>query len=200
MKALGLLVLAGCWTSSQPSTQPATPDVSVELAAVTLGDDCNDAESIAPPVARLDKPSAAAGAPMPADICVGCAPIRPHCDQTSMQLALRASPGTGATAVKIKKVELLDSRGGFLATLEARTPMRWNGESYVGWTQTVDAGGKLNASYLLSSPNWDALTNGRWSAHTKTFQLRVTLAIGAAERTVDKQSITPAMLEPPVPT
>ena len=199
MKALSLLVLAGCWTSSQPSTPTPEVHVNVELAAVTLGDDCNDAESIAPPVARIDKPSAA-GAPMPADICVGCAPIRPHCDQTSMQLALRATPGAGAMAVKIKKVELLDSRGGFLATLEARTPMRWNGESSVEWTQTVDAGGKLNASYLLSAPNWDALTNGRWSAHTKTFQLRVTLAIGSSERTVDKQAITPAMLEPPVPT
>lgn len=199
MKALSLLVLAGCWTSSQPSAPTPEVQVDVELAAVTLGDDCNDAESIAPPVARIDKPSAA-GAPMPADICVGCAPIRPHCDQTSMQLALRATPGAGAMAVKIKKVELLDSRGGFLATLEARTPMRWNGDSYVGWTQTVDAGGKLNASYLLSAPNWDALTNGRWSAHTKTFQLRVTLAIGSSERTVDKQAITPAMLEPPVPT
>lgn len=197
MNALSLLVLAGCWTSSQPST-PLTPDgqVTVELAAVTLGDDCNDTESIAPPVAR-DKPSPNAGAPMPADICVGCAPIRPHCDQTSMQLALRAAT---PVQIKVKKVELLDGRGAFLATLEARTPMRWNGESYVGWTQTVDAGGTLNASYLLSSPNWDALTNGRWSAHTKTFQLRVTLAIGSAERTVDKQSITPAMLEPPVPT
>lgn len=171
----------------------------VELAAVTLGDDCGDTESIAPPVAHLDTPSAAA-APMPADICVGCAPLRRSCNQTSMQLALRASPGSGATAVRVKKVELLDSRGKFLAVLDARTPMRWDGESYVGWSQRVDAGQKLNASYLLSSPNWDALTAGRWSAHTKTFQLRVTLAVGASDRTVDKQSITPAMLEPPVPT
>ncbi len=200
MKALSLVVLAGCWTTSQPS-QPATRDldVMVELAAVTLGDDCGDTESIAPPVAQLDKPSAAA-APMPADICVGCAPIRHSCDQTSMQLALRADPGSGSTAVKIKKVELLDSHGMLLGVLEARTPMRWDGESYVGWTERVAAGQKLNASYLLSSPNWDALTAGRWSAHTKTFQLRVTLAIGPSDRTVDKQSITPAMLEPPVPT
>lgn len=117
-----------------------------------------------------------------------------------MQLALRASPGAGPSAVKIKKVELLDNRGKFLAVLDARTPMRWDGASYVEWRESVDAGQKLNASYLLSSPNWDALTAGRWSAHTKTFQLRVTVAIASSDRTVDKRSITPAMLEPSVPT
>ena len=70
---------------------------------------------------------------------------------------------------------------GLLAVLEARPPMRWDGESYVGWSQSVEAGQKLDASYLLSSPNWDAQTNGRWSAHTKTFQLRVALAIGSSD-------------------
>ena len=64
--------------------------------------------------------------------------------------------------------------------------MRWDGESYVGWSQSVEAGQKLDASYLLSSPNWHALTHGRWSAHpktfhTNTFQLRVTLAIGSSD-------------------
>lgn len=205
MKTLSLLLLAGCWTTSQPTTsQPATPDVMVELAAVTLGDDCGEITSVAPPVAKLDKPitraPGAAAAPMPADVCEDCAPRRPHCDQTSMQLALRGNPGAGSTAVKIKKVELLDNRGAFLAELTARSPSKWNGESYVAWNQSVAADEKLSASYLLDAPDWNKLTNGRWSAHTKTFQLRVTLAVGSADRTVDKQSITPAMLEPPVPT
>ena len=38
------------------------------------------------------------------------------------------------------------------------------------------------------------------TAHEKTFQLRVTVAIGAGSHTVEKQSITPARLPPPVPT
>lgn len=205
MKHLSLLALAGCWTSSQPTTKPV-PDVMVELAAVTLGDDCGDNVDLTPPVARLEKPvpaitRAPSAAPMPpGDICEGCAPVRGHCDQTSMQLALRSSEGTGSTLVKIKKVELLDKDGNFLGVLESRTPTRWDGDHYVAWDQTIDANGKLAASYLLSSPDWNKLTGGRWSAHSKQFQLRVTLAVGDRDRTVDKQSITPAMLEPPVPT
>lgn len=199
MSKLSLLLLAGCWTSSQPFSSQPSPDVMVELAAVTLGDDCGDSGSSAPPVAVADKPSARAPMP-PGDLCEGCAPYRGHCDQTSMQLALRTGAGTGATFVKIKKVELLDRNGKLLAVLEARLPTKWDGQRYVGWDQRITGDQKLAASYALSAPNWDALTNGRWSAHTRTFQLRVTLAVGTEDRTVDKQSITPAMLEPPVPT
>ncbi len=201
-----LLAFAGCWTTSQPITsQPATPDVMVELAAVTLADDCGSTD-LPPPVAQMNRPgpspaaAPAVRAPMPpGDICEDCV-YTPHCDQTSMQLALRATAGTGTTNVKIKKVELLDSRGNFLANLDARLPTKWDGQRYAAWDQTIGADQKLAASYLLNAPDWNALTGSRWSAHTKTFQLRVTLAVGTKDRTVDKQSITPAMLEPPVPT
>lgn len=178
----------------------------VELAAVTLGDDCGSTD-LTPPVAQMNRPSPSAipagvpaVAPMPpADICEGCV-YRPHCDQTSMQLSLRATAGAGTTSVKIKKVELLDARGKFLANLDARMPTKWDGQSYVEWNQTITGDQKLSASYLLSAPDWSQLAGNRWNAHTKTFQLRVTLAVGTTDRTVDKQSITPAMLEPPVPT
>lgn len=178
--------------------------VVVELAAVTLGDDCGDHGSIPPPVASAGKPhpgvmAVPAEAP-PGDICENCAPYRPHCDQTSMQLSLRATTGTGSTTVSIKRVELLDSRGNFLSDLSARAPTRWDGATYTPWNQNVDAGQTLAASYSLSSPNWNELTGGRWQAHTKSFQLRVTLTVGSKNRTVDKQSITPALLEPAVPT
>ena len=110
---------------------------------------------------------------------------------------INPSTADAATAASLAAVKAkLGVVPNMILTL-ANTPVALNGYLQLS---AATAGGKLNASYLLSSPNWDALTNGRWSAHTKTFQLRVTLAIGAAERTVDKQSITPAMLEPPVPT
>jgi hypothetical protein len=199
--SLLLLSLAGCWTSSQPTTSPPVPDVMVELAAVTLADDCGSTD-LPPPVAAADKPRAGAPASMapmpPGDICEGCV-YTPHCDQTSMQLSLRTTGG-GSTNVTVKKVELLDSRGKFLANLDARMPTRWDGQRYVGWDQKIVGEQKLAASYLLSAPDWNALTGNRWNAHTKSFQLRVTLAVGNSDRTVDKQSITPAMLEPPVPT
>jgi hypothetical protein len=178
------LSLAGCWTTSQPTvTQPAAPDVMVELAAVTLGDDCGGSPAVMAPM----------------DICEGCT-YTPHCDQTSMQLSLKATAGTGSTAIQVKKVELLDHRGAFLADLTSRTPTRWNGDAYQPWNQSIEAGRTLSASYMLTAPDWNKLTKGRWNAHTKTFQLRVTLAVGSKDRTVDKQSITPALLEPAVPT
>lgn len=208
--SLLVAALAGCWTSSQPPiTQPTAPDVMIELAAVTLGDDCG-AEPPPPVAMRRSSPRPAVvasvpaapptGAPMPPmDVCEGCT-YTPHCDQTSMQLSLKASPGTGATSVRVKKVELLDHRGTFLAELDWRKPTRWNGDAYEAWNESIEAGRTLSASYTLGAPDWDGLTGSRWNAHTRTFQLRVTLAVGTRDRTVDKQSITPAMLEPPVPT
>jgi hypothetical protein len=209
MKTLSLLALAGCWTSSQtPTTQAPALDVSVSLAAVTLGDDCGDSPNLPAPAAKSApaRRAPSASAPMPSQ--APCDPnggacgyaYRGHCDQTSMQISLRAGEGAGSTIVRVKKVELLDKRGKVLAELESRAPAKWIGGSYVAWNQQIAGGEKLAATYSLSAPNWDALTDGRWNAHSKTFQLRVTLAIGERERTVEKQSITPAMIEPPVPT
>jgi hypothetical protein len=203
---LGLLVLGACWTSSSQTTttQPSTsPDVKVTLAAVTLGDDCGDTADLPAPSNRVPAKPAP---PMPMSMAP-CAPgqdcsmpYRRHCDQTSMQLSLRASEGSGATSVRVKKVELLDPHGNVLAELESRSPAKWTGSSYVAWNQQLAAGEKLNATYALSAPDWNALTGGRWNAHSKTFQLRVTMAVGTRDRTAMKQSITPAMIEPPVPT
>ncbi|MBA2542187.1 MAG: hypothetical protein H0V17_21280 [Deltaproteobacteria bacterium] len=199
--SLFVLALAGCWSSSQSTvTEPAALDVAVELAAVTLGDDCGANPLLPPPVAAKRRNPNVMAAPAAAPLDADASYYRRHCDQTSMQLSLRATGGTGSTTVKIKKVELLDSHGNFLADLSARAPTRWDGASYTAWNQTVDAGQTLAASYSLSSPNWEQLTGGRWQAHTRSFQLRVTLTVGSKNHTVDKQSITPAMLEPAVPT
>jgi len=201
-------LLAGCWTSSQtPDTkQPTATDVRVELAAVTLGDDCGDHGFIPPPIAM-----APAEAPMPPPPGAA-APCNPsmgscggsyvqHCDQTSMQLSLRASDGSEPTNVRVKLVELLDTDGKLLAKLAPRSPTRWTTDgSYTPWDQTIAPNQTLAASYSLSAPDWNTLTGSRWNAHSKTFQLRVILTIGSKDRTVDRQSITPAMLPPPVPT
>jgi hypothetical protein len=211
MKKLSLLILAGCWTSSQTTTtQPTTPDVSVELAAVTLGDDCGDAPNFQPPVTKPspNRRAPSAGPMAPPASMAPCAVGQTncglshhrHCDQTSMQISLRAGEGAASTNVRVKKVELLDQRGKVLAALESSGPAKWTGSSYVAWDQQIVGGETLAATYSLSSPNWETLTNGRWNAHSKTFQLRVTLAVGSADRTVEKQSITPAMVEPAVPT
>ena len=54
--------------------------------------------------------------------------------------------------------------------------------------------------YDLTAPDWNKLTNGRWNAHSKTFQVRVVVEIGGNNKTVTKQAITAARLPPPVPT
>jgi hypothetical protein len=198
--ALLTSLVAGCWTGSQQAPKPKAPvdpDVAITLASVTLGDDCGDAAVIPPPARR------APSKPMPpADEAPGAAPrhYRMHCDQTSMQLAVRSTGGDHATTIQVKKVELLDKAGAVLGELESRMPTRWTDDGYVEWNQTVEANQTLQASYALSSPDWNKLTGSRWNAHSKTFQLRVTLVVGSKDRTVEKQSITPAMLEPPVPT
>ncbi len=122
------------------------------------------------------------------------------CDQTSMQLALKTKAGVKATQIRIKKVELLDPKGKLLEVLTASDPSRWDSKAYVPWDQAIGASQTLQTSYVLSSPNWDKLTGSRWEAHTKKFQLRVTVTVGTADRKVEKTSIVPAMLPPPVPT
>ncbi|HEU0035039.1 MAG TPA: hypothetical protein VFQ53_30645 [Kofleriaceae bacterium] len=188
MKSWVVLVLCLAAVACTSSDAKVPNEITVELAAVTLGDDC------APP-----KPATpAAVAP---SRCAGPNCGR-RCDQTSMQLAIRAQPGVKHTTLAIKKVELLDDKGKLLQELAAREGTVWNDAkgAYVAWDQTIDASANLKTMYALAAPNWDKLTNGRWHAHEKTFQLRVTVVIGSGTRTVEKQAITPTRLPPAVPT
>jgi hypothetical protein len=202
MTAVSMAAVAACAVSE------ASPgaEVSVSLASVTLGDDCGPRT---PPAPAPSQPPAAAPArrapskpsEAPADCDVGGCGYARHCEQTSMQLSLRSPAGTKPTTIRIKKVELLDPKGKLLQVLAAREPTRWTDRGgYVAWDQTIGANQTIAASYALEAPSWDKLTGGRYSAHNKTFQLRVTVTVGTANKTVEKQSITPAMLPPPVPT
>ena len=192
------LLLAALAANCATSDATPTKDVSVELAAVTLADDCGR-----PPPAPARPARTAPSSPSvvaPAD-CGGPNCGYSRCDQTSMQLSFKAPAGVKPTTIKIKRVELLDTKGKVLEVLAVRAPARWTAEgSYVAWNETITAGQTVASTYELDSPDWDKLTNGRWSAHSKTFQLRVTVTIGSADRTVEKQSITPARLAPAVPT
>lgn len=184
-------------------------DVAVELASVTLADDCGSPVPPSPAFAQPPPAAPSRSAPRkpstpsvvaPADCAMEGCGSRRHCEQTSMQLSLRAPAGAKPTTIRIKKVELLDAKGKLLQVLAARTPTRWTDKGYAAWDQQIGAGEALATSYALESPSWDKLTNGRYNAHSKTFQLRVTVTVGTANKTVEKQSITPAMLPPPVPT
>lgn len=124
-----------------------------------------------------------------------------YCQQTSIQLALQATGTSAPTPVKIKKVELLDANGKFVAELTASGPTKWSDAgSYQAWDQTVAPSEQAAVSYVLSSPAWHSMEGGQYAQTGKTFQVRVTVLVGAKDRVVEKKAIQPAMMPPPVPT
>ena len=206
--AAAAAALAGCWSNSKPGPPPQRGDVAVDLAAVTLAEDCGTDFTAPPPAAAASQASHASAPRGPGDVAQGscasesdCSGMRARaCEQTTMQLAVRSTSGA-PTNIRIKRVELVDEHGKLIGQLEARAPTVWANDGYQPWDQTVAPGATLATSYALSAPPWDQLEGGRWGAASKTFQLRVTLAIGDADRTIDKVAIVaPAMIEPPVVT
>jgi hypothetical protein len=217
-----LLLLFGCAKSEPtkdpgPAVTPVAPEITVALAGVTLADDCGDGaptKPLPPPpspaAAGSGQQPASPAASMPAAESVsagacagpGCGALpQPACEQTSMQVALRAPAGAAATKIRIKQIELLDHTGKSVGTLTARAPSKWDGKgTYVSWDEALAAGTELVASYKLSAPDWTTLTGGRWNAPSKRFSLRVTVTISDKDRTIEKQSIVPTTPEPAVAT
>lgn len=204
---LWILALAACSESSADSGSFAKPPppggLQVELAAVTLADDCAPptpppSTPAAPPKPSITKPAEEAPAAAPRKVAPG---YRGNCDQTTMQLKISTPADFKAGSVKIKKVELLDADGKFLQTLSSRNPRAWkNTTSYLPWDEKLGPSVGTNAMYDLSAPDWNKLTNGRWNAHGKAFQVRVVVEIGGTNKTLTKSTITPTRLPPPVPT
>ncbi len=197
-----LIALAGCTASSADNfaKPPPASALTVEIGAVTLADDC--APPPAPPATKVAPSNIVPASPGDAATPAKAAPgYRGHCDQTTMQLKISTPASFKAGTVKIKRVELLDSEGKLLQPLTARNPRAWkNTTSYLPWDEKVGPSAGINSMYDLSSPDWNKLTNGRWNAHSKSFQVRVVVEIGNASKTVTKQAITAARLPPPVPT
>ncbi len=207
---------------SDPGVAPKPPEIKVELAGVTLAEDCADGrptKPLAPPPAThaaagsstmapspdAKAASVAASMPSPGACASGanCGGIpQPACEQTAMQLLVGVPAGAVATKLKIKMVELLDDKGVVAGSLTARAPSKWDGQgAYVTWDEAVtSAGGSVAVSYKLSAPDWNKLTGGIWNAASKKFALRVTVSISDKDRTIERQAIVPVMPEPPVAT
>jgi hypothetical protein len=191
MRRFALVVVAGCWSSTQPGNDPVKPvaaPVDVAIASVKLADDCPD-----------EVADAKAERSMAGDCAQDSDCSFPRvCEQTMLQVSFRSS-GSESASVSIKRVELLDANGKKVGTLTARKPTRWaqNG-TYITWNQTVAGGELLSASYALSAPDWGALPGGR--DPTATYKVRVTFAVGGGEKTVEKQAVVSAFSEPNVVT
>lgn len=184
----------------QPTPQTAG-DVSVEIAGVTLGDDCGSGWTPPPPVVAAPATRAAPSKAPTTPSAVATSGDRYRCQQTSVQLALHATNTSGATPVKIKKVELLDADGKVLGELAASSPMRWSDKgTYAAWDQNIAPNEHAAISYMLASPAWNAMEGGQYAQASKMFQLRVTVAIGPKDRVIEKKAIQPTIMPPAVPT
>ena len=200
-----------------PPTPAPTGDVTIELAGITLGDDCGGdwtppppatapaattpPASTAPASPAAVSPSRGPAAPSSCAVGANCGGSTRACQQTSVQLSMQAKGGTTPTTIRVKKVELLDSSGKLLAELASRAPMKWtDAGSYQPWDQTIAPGAQLAVSYTLASPAWGSMEGGMYGQANKTFQVRVTVLVGTKDRVIEKAAIQPTIMPPAVPT
>jgi hypothetical protein len=183
--ALGLSV-------GQPPPAPRASEIALVMSAATLGDDCGQAEPT--PAVKSEK---AAQGPGKADM------IRPkmkrRCEQSSMQLSVQAENGGATVEMRVTKVELFDANGKPLGELFARSPSVWSQTgAYQPWDQKIVPGTQLQVTYPLSQPNWTSIGNRR----NQTFVLKATLAVGGADRAVQRNvtAEAQAILPPNVKT
>jgi hypothetical protein len=158
------------------SNTPPPANVEVSIASVTLADDCNS-----PPTTAPAEAAARSQRPPPDDVTAGASLAEMGdraCEQSSVQL--RVANGTSAmSTVAIKKIELLDENGAVIRELTARDASQWTNNSYQPWNQQIDAAQTLQVSYALSAPS--ALAGG-------TYTVRVTVAAGDGERTLQQKT------------
>ena len=196
MRAAVLAMFAACGGNTSDKG-----GVFVELASITLADDCGTSgymppPSKPPPEARQEKSAGAEASEVYCPPGGDCGDRYRGCAQTSMQLAFSAPT---AAIVKVKKVELLDGMGKYIQDLAPRLPSRWNGSAYVAWDEKLDGGKPLSTSYALAAPNWAKL-GGRMEAQSKKYHLHVVVTVDDREHSLEKQSIQPAVMQPDVVT
>ncbi len=196
MRSIGLVLLVACGGSSSDKA-----GVAVELASVTLADDCGDYGWMPPPSKPPPDPKAerAASQDVAASESMAKASgpaVYRGCSQTSMQLSFSSDH---AASVTVKKVELLDGNGKYIQDLTPRMPMRWNGSGYEKWDEKLEPTKPLAASYALAAPDWKKL-GGRMEAQSKKYHLHVVIDAGGTSHSLDKQTIAPVVMQPDVVT
>ncbi len=181
--ALSAAALACGSSSPEPDTTPPVKvaKVDVAIASVTLADDCGGGPTTAPaePAEKLAQADAESmqkpgpGARMMSETMGDRA-----CEQSSIQLRIANDTKTGSK-VAIQKIELLDESGTKVADLTPRAPSRWASDSYQTWDEQIAPADVLQVSYALSAPN---------VAAGATYTVRVTIAAGDEERTLEQKT------------
>lgn len=171
--------------ASQPPPDPT--EVRVEIASVTLGQEC-DPQAAAKAEAAL-KPAADASAERSA------AKRKRACEQSMLQLSVWGAQVGKPVELRLGAVELLDEQGRALGQLVAREPTRYDGSVYRAWDQQVAPGSSQTVSYKLgAAPVPIARDTG--------YRVQVHVTVGGRERTVTKalRLESPAYLPPDVKT
>ncbi len=178
-----------------PKPQPTAPKVTVQMTAATLADDCGGSAPRSPPRAAaksddaMEEPKAKSKSAF--------AKSDRACDQTSMQLSVKASAGGGATRITVKKVELFDDAGVKIGTLTASSPTVWTKDgAYKAWDQKITPGQELSVSYVLSQPAWGP------NRRLRTYVLKAVVTVGGDDRVVKRDVLitAPTSLPPGVKT
>ncbi|MEZ4365831.1 MAG: hypothetical protein R2939_06035, partial [Kofleriaceae bacterium] len=152
------------------ATPPPGEAVALELAvaSVSLADDCPERPMATGPTASMPAPAPSPSPPLDepgppaAPPITGAAAKRapggrwtPPCQQTSVQLTVRAPDATAPVTLRLARVELRAADGSSLGWLIPREPSQWDEatRTYLAWDQRVGAD-ELRAGYALSAPDW----------------------------------------------
>lgn len=191
---LGLLVglswgLVGPAVASQPPPDPA--EIRVEIASVTLGQECDPAAGAkAEATIKADADVSAAAA---AD--KSASKRKRACEQSTLQLSVWGAQVGKPVELRLGAVELLDENGRALGRLVAREPTRFDGDVYRVWDQQIAPRSTQTVSYKLgATPVPIARDTG--------YRVQVHVTVGGRERTVTKslRLESPAYAPPDVKT
>lgn len=162
----------GAGTSPRkPDPNPTPGQVDLSIASVTLADDCGSPPSTAPTAGEMVRPEDRS------QFASQTAGDR-ACQQSSVQL--RVANGTAEpSTITVKKVELLDESGAVLRELTSRDASQWANDTYQAWDQKVGPNQVLQVSYSLSAPS---------ASPGSTYTVRVTIAAGDGERTIEQKT------------
>ncbi len=202
---LGLLGCTKAGPSSDPITNsppgakppPAVAPVTLQITAVTLGEDCGFVAAPAPaaPAGQSER-KRAPGAERQADMGESA---KRACKHSSMQLAITGAPSGSPQTVSVKKVELFDEKGTLIGELAWRNATVWSQDgTYSAWDQTVAASQALSVSFQLSAPDWSKVVD----RYGHSFTVKAVLTVGGADRSVQREvrADAPAALPPDVET
>jgi hypothetical protein len=191
---LGLLVglswgLVGPAVASQPPPDPA--EIRVEIASVTLGQEC-DPHAGAKAEAAI-KADADVSAEAAAD--KSASKRKRACEQSTLQLSVWGAQVGKPVELRLGAVELLDEQGRTLGRLVAREPTRFDGGVYHAWDRQIAPRSTQTVSYKLGEAPVPI-------AHGTGYRVQVHVTVGGRDRKVTKavRLESPAYLPPDVKT